>query len=744
MAEPSTVDPGPKPTGIVEQALWLAAQRPRIPTDEATVKAIVEELKACGTEEAFGEICKRIEASVYLTYQADMSSGISRELYGAIQRLKVGYFGVGKDTGQKMDDDCKAYLAQEVHLAFQPPPPVPVPNAHPVQLTFVDVTAQHRTFGEDDVWAPEVVDAALDEPWDDAFFRLRTQANRKYRHPYLPAVTLNVLRAGTEVRIGRTELAFTVSDHLATQGGATEVQYIHADDDHYTAQNAWAHSPELRKFTTWTRELPEWFKTPETWVDPVPPASFSLPERPSEGFWVAVPTLCFPVSGRLPLPGTTTPDRIAKVTYIAARSWPNQPEPSPYISIEKDQDVCLPADRLVPPLTVEQATSLLGRMVQWSDLEPGQESYKNKYQSRELDFAYALDTVEMKLYMRNPHGQHQSAYTLDLTETAQSVHTWKPNADGTPRKEKEHYRKGEWGLRARVCMWVGPVTLPADRDALGIRTGGTEDKKRRKEAHKAAYHAFINKVRGSIKLLNAEEMTTAPFEVGKDGTLLVGDIHACRGLNDFTNLKNVRPGVWKSWFTWVGPDSEHAQYEGGVEAVHMQFLSDGNVDYTNPPASPQPSEEAARLAEELESAKWERLCTLSVDAGGCGIIARSALSKGGFLRSKLVEIDTILETLADGGSDSMYLSPTAVPGGIVCPSGPGDGGYDVLGKKDAQGRVVRVMCDFWTDWMKRQDNPDDVDEDDEDESLGNVVDQPEVFTGRQSFASGPLLPNVGK
>ncbi|KZT52024.1 hypothetical protein CALCODRAFT_487457 [Calocera cornea HHB12733] len=722
--------PADMPTGPVEQALWRAAKLPRIPTDEATVQAFVDEMKACETEAAFAGLCERIDASVHLCYEVESKVKILRAFFDSKSRLKLGFFGVGKDTDKKLDDACKAYLAQEVHLAFQPPPPVPFPNAKPVQLTFVDVTALHRQFGEDDVWAPEMLEAGMDEPWDDVFFRLRALANRKYRHPYLPTVALYVLRSGQEVRIGRTELAYTVARHLAAQGGSTEVRYLHADDDHHTAQSAWSHSPEMRKPSPWDRVLPEWFHTPDTWVDTVPPASCSLPERRIEGFWLPVPTLCFPTSPRMPLPGTSTPDLIAKTTYVPARTWPNSPEPSPSVIVQQEEDVCLPSDRLVPPLTVEQATSLLGRMIQWSDLEPGQEKHKTKYQSRELAYAFALDTRTMRLYVRNPHGQHGSAYTLDVSETAQSVHTrpWEPERSAAPRVRKEFYAKGVWDVRARVCMWLGPVTLPADRDALGVRTGGSEDKARREAAQKAAYDAFFTRLRGAIAALNPPtraEGQGAPFEVGKDGTLLVGDIAACASMNDFTSIKHVRPGVWKSWFTMLPADSAHAaQWAGSVEAVHLQFLSDppGSVDYLRPPEHPQASEEAVQLARELDGKQWERLCVFSVDAGTCGILARSALGKGGFLRSKLVELETVLETLAEGGSEaSLHLRATAVPGGVVCPAGPGDGAYDVLGKRDGEGRVVRVMCDFWRDWMKEQGGRD-ANEADGDDDAGEEED----------------------
>jgi len=212
-----------------------------------------------------------------------------------------------------------------------------------------------------------------------------------------------------------------------------------------------------------------------------------------------------------------------------------------------------------------------------------------------------------------------------------------------------------------------------------------------------AYDAYTSKLRASIKVLNGEAMEHSPFQVGNDGILLVGGIEYCESLSDFITIKDVRPGVWKSWFTHIGPNDRHSQYEGVHKAVHLQFLSDeGQVDYTKPLRSLTPSEEGQRLAEGLEEQEWEHLCTLW-NAATCGILAQEALSETGVLFSDSLEIDYVLAAIAVGDdADSVYsVGPTALPGGVVCSAGLQDGSPDVLGKRDGQGRLVRVMCDFW-------------------------------------------------
>ena len=380
------------------------------------------------------------------------------------------------------------------------------------------MTAQHKTWLVEDAWAPETVECTSMETFDRAAQRFRVQANRKYRHPYLPSMHFDALlqsgRLSFELLSSRQ-----ITDVCTDLFDVGVVPYVRNDEDNVQES---LRSPS-RYFKLWERTLPAWCTTPDHWIEPVPPLGFvathALSPPLEEQYYIKVPTLHVPGNGRNIVPSAKKPDLISRSLYIPAMRTPLGTQ---LANLEREADYVPHGAHLVPgKVTLDAARALLGRVVQSStearadaDLPPvGKRRKVNKFAAQRLGLAWGLET--------SPEGQPLWLHCVELGVLKEYVLSLSGR--------KEQY--GDWRSPLAVltvpCAWVGAAILPAD---LKASRRAPEDSQ---EPHRApappsgasrhlSYDDWYEKTMKWIRTLNSGEF--APVIEVRELLLLVRSI----------------------------------------------------------------------------------------------------------------------------------------------------------------------------------------------------------------------------
>ncbi|KAI0364304.1 hypothetical protein BV20DRAFT_870677 [Pilatotrama ljubarskyi] len=579
---------------------------------------------------------------------------------------------------QVREDDIRAAETRWWHTE-------PVPEgAGRIMLEFRDVTADHKTWSVKELWPPETVEAAPSETFERVAQRFRVQANKKHRHPFLPCMHFDaVLKTGStafESLDGR-ELA-QVLDDLAEEN---IVPYVRNDEDN---NSEYLISP-ARHFSLWERTLPPWCVTPDHWIEPIPPPGFvEHPEAPptlKEQYYKKVPTLNVYGSGRYIVPSAKKPDIISRALFVPVQDY--GPNTTSIVALDHEADLVPRGEHLVPgKITLDAARALLGRVVQ-SSTEPrpdsdappaGKRRKVNKFAAQSLGFAWGLETtpegepswLHCISYSLNPSGE----YVLDLTGQGRDYDDW----------------RSPIALRTIRCAWVGTAVLPADVKVMG---GGAESGSTTTSGPPAGstssvgtghrgltFKQWSKKTKNWIRALNQKRKAPV-VEVGPDGTFVGGDLGMAKGEDDEFEAKitGAKRGVWLMSVESVeqGDDGGEDDTMGDdAKLIRFTWVSDGAVNYDSLPSRNSISAEAAG-----PDANWEVVGSFSVDSGTICLFSKHALDA---LLATGTDREAMLETLIDDDEGTKIF----VPGGVVITGN--DGGYEVEGRKDGEGRIVEL------------------------------------------------------
>ncbi len=379
--------------------------------------------------------------------------------------------------------------------------PVPEDTGHRISLEFCDVTAQHKTWRVEEVWAPETVECASSEAFARAAQRFRVQADRKYRHPFVPSTGFDAL-----LKSGRTSFdslaSRPIADIVADLSNVGVVPYIRNDEANQGQESPW------KEFPAWERTLPAWWSTPNHWIEPIPPPGFADSQGPHplrEQYYKKVPTLFIPGNGRCIVSCAKKPDVISRALFIPVHEirYPGTVK----AILNQEADLVPYGAHLVPGIvTLDAARALLGRVIQ-SSTEPrsdpdeppaGKRRKVNKYAAQRLGFAWGLETTSEG----EPMWLHCVEYDT-LEEYVLSLRSVQTEQYGDSRDPL--------AVLAVPCTWVGAAVLPADVKALenaaGINSEGTNDSVGKPEAEdRLSYSDWSDKTMAWIRKLNMKDI----------------------------------------------------------------------------------------------------------------------------------------------------------------------------------------------------------------------------------------------
>lgn len=553
-----------------------------------------------------------------------------------------------------------------------------------VTLLFRDATANYEAFGEQEIWADEAVEASADEPVLNALLRFRVRTNRKYRHPFRPTLNFDVVLPGAgEAAPERVNIndcdALLLKDVLSRLGAEPSpvVRYVRND-----RRNMEADMFTINSVPSWKRELPGWFPpAPASWLTPAPPRSFADPSVVTENGTIVykqAPLLHYPGNGRNILPGMAVPPAVATHLYVPVHAWG---ETTTYAMLGPEDCVLL-ADRLVLPLTDEQARSVLGRTIQFSTAplpddsraDGGPPAKRRKKQAGgrrtglplQTTAAWGYDPAARVLHCTHPAGWAGTELLLDVGEPG-----W--------HCEYGASRRDAFAVNKHHAYWLGVVSSPEDRRlaAVGAALQGPGEGGASREQEGEVKKVNIDALAASLNVSEA----TRVFEVLDDDEMLLGDVQLAKGDLDFECvIEGLKPGVWRSAVS-VADDDRFTE-------VRLLWTMPGRVDYGAPAALASDTIGGESGEGGDGAGLWEKIGSYSIDSGSTGAIMRSVLD-GDVLTDDDIDVESALEMLMDLALDgNVGGGCPAVPGGVVFMGDDGD--YAVLGRKDGQGSIVAV------------------------------------------------------
>lgn len=613
-------------------------------TSEDEVAELAQRLRAANDVE---EVLKRVKDTVAWT-PALAESAAGRALFSAMKMAPAST--AQKEARVAYYDQLREAELKETMERWWSCPPLVSDGDDVLELTFVDLTPG------DERWEPERIRCTEGEPFAHAAQRFRVQANKKYRHPWLPSMHYTLVLDHTEAESGRVAFdslaARPVADVLSNQNGNKTVEYVR--DDNSRAHREERDKSPARLLAPWDRAriLPSWCRTPDSWIKPVPPPGFGASKTQGAQFYLEVPTIHVPGIGIVP--SATKPRYIARSLY-----WPvlQSGETIDDFPLDRERDYVPPSERLVPgALTAENARALLGRYVQSSteplrdDGPPSNKKRKtavNKYASQTVAIAWGLSL----------DGDGRPDWLHCVIPLLNVVHDCAFDLKGLRR------RLGIPNVVYKQCEWIGAVVLPGDQHALELAVAQKNQPQEPAPDAGDTSDNWTNNVDRWIRLLNTADIDKL-VEVGEDGTFVAGDIELSKADTDDweTYISGAKPGLWRM-----------SVAESGT--VHFAWVREGSLDYD---ALPRFS--GGIGADEGEP--WDEVGSFSVDSGFVGLFSKSALEA---LIGEGDKQDT-LETLVD----AMNLDELGeyMPGGVVV-SGD-DGGHIVEGIKDATGKIVKL------------------------------------------------------
>ncbi|PIL32553.1 hypothetical protein GSI_05256 [Ganoderma sinense ZZ0214-1] len=669
-------------------------------TDEATVKKLTEELKnaAVHGKPSVGiiEVLKRIKDEVVWTTSMSETEG-GRALEGALYRCSAS-------LERREDKDLQASVAavfdaknlelrdeeiREVEARWWDTAPLSQDaDSEHIELEFRDVTSQHKSYPVTEVWPPETVECAPSEPFENAAQRFRVQANKKHRHPFWPSRHFDAI-LGTERASMDTLGTRTVADVLGDLSEDRVVEYVRNDEDN---QMEFQRSP-ARHFSFWDRTLPEWCMTPDHWVEPVPPPRFleqlNAPRAPNEPYYKKVPTLHVTGRGRRIVPSATKPELIARSLFVPVQDGPAH---TMNAVVDPAGDLVPRSAQLTPDkITIDEARAMLGRVVQSSteprsdpDAPPAGKRRKVNYEAYTLGFAWGLELDANGgpawLHCVKWEGGGTIEYVLDLS--GQNRRAYSEDADSP------------LALWVIPCAWVGIAVLPMDQKGISGETektvegAGDKAAPRVGEAEKQkpamSFEEWSSRTDKWIRNLNKKKFAPV-VEVGVDGTFVGGDLGMSKGDEDEfeAEITGAKPGIWLMSIepaeTEDGGEDEDDLMGATPKIIRFVWKSDGSVNYGALPRASVFQRTAA--ADPDDDAEWEVVGTFSVDSGTPCLFSKYALDE---LLAAGEDREAMLESLMDMDEGDKVF----VPAGIVVVGN--DGGYEIEGTRDAEGRIIAL------------------------------------------------------
>ncbi|CDO76325.1 hypothetical protein BN946_scf184414.g7 [Trametes cinnabarina] len=555
---------------------------------------------------------------------------------------------------QSRDDDIRQTEALWWNID-----PVPDDDER-LTLEFRDVTADHKTWTVNEVWPPETVEGSQGEAFGRVAQRFRVQANRKHRHPYYPSLQFDaILKSG---RVSFSALVErTVADVVSDLSEERIVPFVRNDEDNHAVYS----SSPARHFDAWERTLPEWCKTPDHWVEPTPPPGFvegDIDQLPlKEQYYIKVPTLLMGGTGRLIIPSAKQPNVISRSLFVPVRKLQN--ELITFYNLERDADLVPYSAHLVPgQITVDAARALLGRVVQSSteplpdwDAEPGVKRRKiNKYATQTLGYAWGLQTEEGKaawLFCMDFGSRGVFEYVLDLTGQNRTYGDW----------------RSPIVTRTLCCAWLRVAVLPADVRVMkaGSNPGGGETSVDRRTEPPSTdgvlpYNEWRDRTDRWKRALNRKR--NAPVvEVGPDGTFVGGDLELSKGdVDEFeAEVTGAKPGIWL-----MAIEPSPREELGEDEEIDEEAKT---IRIRAPATDPE--------------AAWEVVGSFSVDSGIICLFSKHALDA---ILATGTDRQAMLEAFIDDDEGDRVF----VPSGVVVSGN--DGGYDIKGRRDAEGSIVEL------------------------------------------------------
>ncbi|KZV65854.1 hypothetical protein PENSPDRAFT_689517 [Peniophora sp. CONT] len=501
-----------------------------------------------------------------------------------------------------------------------------------IELTFIDATDGAER------WEPERVPCSASESFAHAAQRFRVSANKKYRHPFLPAYHFDLLLdTGRRATFDSFD-SRTVADVI---GDKYEVSYERNDEGEAQAKEE--QETPSKYFEPWDRArlLPSWCTAPDSWFEPAPPPGFFARRVKGKEYYLKVPTLHIPCAGiRSPM---LQPQIITRFLYLPVTG----DVPTAYLPNDEKNYVPV-SNRLIPTaLTVNTARSLLGRYVQYSK---DRGSKKSKPTSVGVAWGLSLDN----------EGRPDWMHCLNR-------------------------RFGRANVIHANCGWVGAVILDVDmrvseevekedededededvkRESQDVQKDGSEGEGGNEE--RESFNVWYEKAQRWIGNLNTEDAPRL-VEVGQDGTFLAGDVESAKGDDGDWELSipGVKPGVWRM---------------SVFASSHVQFIWDreGAVDYDALPTS-----SGDMLQSEIDDDNLEELGMFTVDSGKAALFSQSVFDSLTSGDEREAKIETLIDAAIDGRGDEEY-----VPGGVVVNGD--DGTYVVEGTRAGDGIVVAV------------------------------------------------------
>ncbi|KAJ7165804.1 hypothetical protein C8R46DRAFT_1035156 [Mycena filopes] len=528
------------------------------------------------------------------------------------------------EVHQKLQDNRLPAKLEYVRTQWWSCPPAPPEN--PILLSFTDVTADHQPVGPENPWVVGEIQASLDEPFRDAFLRCRLEGNKKYRHPFLPSLLFDALLPGGPFD-PKPAIPFVRKDGY---GNTLEVRLLTPFSNRHA----------------WENDLPAWFPAPPAhWIDPVPPPSYAWTGSPIPSFpkatpvsYYKVPLLKFSGNGRDILPSVTTPPFITSDIYLPVHQVWLPDAPYTPLNMHEDAGLVRPSDVIFPPISLEQAKSLLGRVFRFCRHplvinEPGKKKRKQKTNIFEFGAAWGWDPATCELHCVRVAPDLHQPFLLDLKGPA------------TIAVGRQHGPRDPYAVHRDCCQWLGLVTTLEDRWLLEQRQADSQTSLSPPMQPTAALPDLDEKLTRIVMKLNSSPEARI-FEVTQASSLLFGDLTLAKAELDFELiLDNIRPGVWISRTT-------------DNNTVLLHWVRDGSIDYEN--IHPLPTEPPFN-----EGLPWDAAGTFSVDGGVFGAIASGVLDDDGPLVRDDYNAEVVLEAFMDLPGEISHTGSLAVPGGVV-------------------------------------------------------------------------------
>ncbi|EIN13189.1 hypothetical protein PUNSTDRAFT_128878 [Punctularia strigosozonata HHB-11173 SS5] len=521
--------------------------------------------------------------------------------------------------------------------------------------TFEDASAQHA--GGVETWTSEAVEGSPQETFDRIFRRFRVQANKKYRHPFKPALNFDIIRdpgarAEANDEPGEDALKplpiafhdaskYTGQQILDLFGGSTTLTYVRHDD-----RDGEEHATGPLSLHPWDRELPPWCTAPSHWLAPALPPGFAdeqtgLKEIPKDQQynWRAVPTLAFAGSGNHILPSATTPLLITTHVFVVAGD-----RPSTCAFQDPDFDHVFKKHKRAPTAltTRDVRGQLLGCWIQTSTdpLEPrGDERpakrTRKQASSKRLGIAWGYEPSTRRLYCVTPANEE---FVVDLSVKASEA----SSSDGAERPEVVY------------CEWIGPVGVRAEGEPAGSKRDTSDFGYGNYSAWQDKFLDEIDKLGEGDHLKNSYRHTDCLVV----GGLAIGSPR--QGLDHV--IEGLKTGPWVV-----------AQLEQDDDAY---YESDKSAEGSNAGG------EVVKLVlqhshiveDDLQAVPWDDLFSFTTRTGVWFVYS-------------LCELERIAAESADFGealgcvADWVIESENRMPGGIVVHEMELDAGFKVLGKK---------------------------------------------------------------